>query len=83
MSQIGLAVKVSDKAFKFSDIDMPASLIEHTTPLALTFVTAHTATHSREIAACIYYRHGIPEVALGKLGNPFRDIIAYRAPFLT
>jgi hypothetical protein len=43
---------------------------------------AHASAHSREIAFAVNDFHGISEITLGEFGNPFRDVIAYRASSL-
>ncbi len=62
---------------------MLSLLAEDAVSLTLPLVGTHAPADGRQVAAVVDYRHGIAEVALGKLGNPVGNVIADGATLFT
>ena len=75
----GVGVEVGHEALELAYVDVRAFLGQHAVAFALALVAAYAAAHSGEVAAAVYYLHGVSEVAFCQLGNPVGDVVAYRA----
>lgn len=81
MCEASFGIEVGYETLEFAYVYMCAFLAKHTVALALSFMGAYTSAYCRQVAAAVYYRHGIAEVAFGKFGNPLRNIVADGASF--
>ena len=75
VGQVGLSVKIRNKALKLSNIDVLAALIQDAGALTLPFVTANTAADRRQIALRANYMDGIAKIAFTQFVNPVGNIV--------